>query len=72
MGQAVDHGSDQDLVIDNLVPAVESEVCCDDGGLFVRTQRKMVEEHLGSGLVARDISELVTYHHVVSLEPILQ
>ena len=35
MGQAVDNCGDQNLVIDNLVPAIESEVRGDDGGLFV-------------------------------------
>ena len=72
VGQSVDHGGDQDLVIDDLVPAVESQICGDHGSLLVSPQGKMIEEHLRAGLVAGYITELVTYDHVVSLELVFQ
>ena len=72
MGQAVYHCGDQYFVVNNLVPAVEGEIGCDDGRLLVGAEGEMVKEHLCAGLVAGDVSELITDDHVVSLELVFQ
>ena len=60
MGQAVYHCGDQYFVVNNLVPAVECEIGGDDCRLLVGAEGEMVEEHLCAGLVAGDVTELIT------------
>lgn len=46
MCKPVDQGIGQDLVLDDLSPAVEGQVCGDDGGLCIGSEREMIEEQL--------------------------
>jgi len=72
MGQTVDQSVGQDLVPDDLSPPVEGQVCGDDSGLCIRSEREMIEEQLTAFLVTRHIAELITDDKVISLEACLQ
>ena len=72
MCKPVEQGIGQDLVLDDLSPAVEGQVCGDDGGLCIGPERKMIEEQLTAFLVAGHVSELITDDKVIPLEACLQ
>ena len=72
MCKPVDQGIGQDLVLDDLSTAVEGQVCGDDGGLCIGSERKMIEEQLTAFLVAGHVAELITDDKVIPLEACLQ
>ena len=67
MCKPVDQGISQDLVLDDLSPAVEGQVCGDDGGLCIGSEREMIEEQLTALLVAGHVSKLIADDKVVAL-----
>lgn len=72
MGEPVDESVYQHLVGDDLIPATESQVCSDDCGAGLGSERQVVEEQFGAFFVARDISELIADYQVVFLKAVLK
>ena len=68
MCKPVDQGIGQDLVLDDLSPAVEGQVCGDDGGLCIGSEREMIEEQLTSFFVTSHVSKLIADDKVVALK----
>ena len=68
MAKPVDESGTEDLVLEDLLPSCEREVCRDDGGLLACSEREMVEEHLRALLVEAHISQLVANDQVKALE----
>lgn len=71
MSQAVHQSIYQDLVGDKFIPPAEGEICGDDSGVCLRSERQMVEEQFGTFLVAGDVSELVADYQIIFLEAVL-
>ena len=68
MSQAVHKSIYEDLVLDNLSPSVKGEICSDDSGLRVRSEREMIEEQLTSFFVTSHVSKLIADDKVVALK----
>ena len=72
MCKPVDQGIGQDLVLDDLSTAVEGQVCGDDGGLCIGSEREMIEEQLSALFVTCHVAELITDDKVIPFEACLQ
>ena len=72
MGKPVDQGIGQDLVLNDFSPAVEGQVCGDDGGLCIGSEREMIEEQLSALFVTCHVAELIADDEIISLEACLQ